>query len=93
MKSAYELAMERLQQEDPQGAVSLSDEQKAELAEIDKKFQARIAEKDIFLKKQIAEALQQGDRQAVEQLETQLRNERIRLEEERETAKEKIRQA
>ena len=93
MKSAYELAMERLEKEDPQGSVSLTDEHKAELAEIDKKYQAKVAEKEIFLKKQIAEARRQGDGEAFRQLETQLRNERLRLEEEREAAKEKVRQA
>ncbi|MEX0324732.1 MAG: hypothetical protein AB3N33_01455 [Puniceicoccaceae bacterium] len=93
MKSAYELAMERLEKEDPQGSVSLTDEQKAELDTIEKKYQARIAEKEIFLKKQLTEARLQGDGQALEQLETQLRNERQRLEEEKEAAKEKVRQA
>ena len=42
MKSAYELAMERLNQESP--SRNLSDEEKAELAEIDKKYDAKIAE-------------------------------------------------
>ena len=42
MKSAYELAMERLNQESP--SRSLSDAEKAEMAEIDKKFDAKIAE-------------------------------------------------
>jgi hypothetical protein len=93
MKSAYELAMERLQQEDPEGSVSLTDEQKAALSEIDQKFSAKVAEKEIFLNKQIMEARQQGDGHAMQQLETQLRNERLRLEEEKEAAKEKVRQA
>lgn len=93
MKSAYELAMERLEKEDPQGSVSLTDAQREELASIDKKYQAKVAEKEIFLKKQLAEARAQGDHEALQQLETQLRNERIRLEEEKEAAKEKVRQA
>ena len=42
MKSAYELAMERLNQESP--SRSLSDAEEAEMAEIDKKFDAKIAE-------------------------------------------------
>ena len=92
MKSAYELAMERLQQEDPDSAVSLTDEQKEALGEIDKKFQARIAEKEIFLNKNLAEARRQRDAEAVQQLEKQLRNEKLRLQEECEAAKEKIRQ-
>jgi len=92
MKSAYELAMERLQREDPQAGVSLSGEQKEALAETDRKYQARIAEKEIFLRKNLAEARRQRDAEAVRQLETQLRNEKLRLQEECEAAKEKIRQ-
>jgi hypothetical protein len=91
MKSAYELAMERLAKEDPEGSVSLTDEQKAALSEVDKKYQAKIAEREIFLNKQLMDAQASGDLEAIGQLETQLRNERQRLEEERESAKEKIR--
>jgi len=91
MKSAYELAMERLNKEDPDSGVSLTDEQKEALAEIDKKYQARIAEKEIFLKKNLVEARRQRDAEAVQQLEKQMRNEKLRLQEECEAAKEKIR--
>jgi DUF4097 and DUF4098 domain-containing protein YvlB len=41
MKSAYELAMERLEKKAP--SVSLTDEQKQQIAEIDSTFKARIA--------------------------------------------------
>ncbi len=91
MKSAYELAMERLAKEDPDGVVSMTDEQKAALAEVDTKYKAKVAEREIFLKKQLAEARSTGDMEAIGQMETQLRNERQRLEEERESAKDKIR--
>ena len=91
MKSAYELAMERLQQEDPDSGVSLTQEQKEALAEVDRKFQAKIAEREVFLNKQLAEARKKRDREAMQQLETQLRNERLRLRDECEAAKEKIR--
>lgn len=93
MKSAYELAMERLQKEDPDAAVSLTDEQKQALAGLDEKYKAKIAEREVFLNKQILDARQKGDAEAHEQLKTQLRNERLRLGEERDAAKEKIRQA
>lgn len=93
MKSAYELAMERLQKDDPDAGVSLTDEQKHALADLDEKFKAKIAEREVFLNKQLLEARQNGDREAMEQLKTQLRNERLRLQEERDAAKEKIRQA
>ena len=47
MKSAYELAMERMGGSDQ----SLSDEQKKAISEIDAKYKAKIAEKKIFLEK------------------------------------------
>ncbi|MGC9450684.1 MAG: hypothetical protein ACP5I4_04490 [Oceanipulchritudo sp.] len=91
MKSAYELAMERLQKEDPDSGISLSGEQKQALAETDRKYKARIAEREVFLNKQLDEARRKRDAEAVEQLEKQLRNERARLNEECEAAKNKIR--
>ena len=47
MKSAYELAMERLQKSAPQ--VKLSDEQRAQIAEIDNKFEAKIAASSVSM--------------------------------------------
>lgn len=91
MKSAYELAMERLQQEDPSAAAPLSDEQKAALADVDAKYKARKAEREVFLQKQIREAKQNRDFKEIDMLETQLRNERLRIDEEMETAKDRIR--
>ncbi len=93
MKSAYELAMERLEKEDPDGGVSLTDAQREELAEIEKKFKAKIAEREVFLKGQLRKAQSERDAEAVEQLETQLRQERARLESEMESEKEKVRKA
>src|ERR1700719_3400695 len=54
MKSAYELAMERLQKNQPN--VALNEDQKKQLAEIDSMFKAKIAERELFLKEQIAKA-------------------------------------
>lgn len=92
MKSAYELAMERLQKEDPDASPKLSKEQKEELRQLDESYKAKIAEREVFLQKQLLEARQQGDEEARQQLDKQLRNERERLNEEREAAKEKVRQ-
>lgn len=88
MKSAYELAMGRLEKESP-SIQKLSDEQKRELAEIDSEFAAKIAERRIFLEGEIASA----HPAEAEQLRSQLAAEVRRLEEERETRKEKIRSA
>ncbi len=83
--------MERLEKDDPDGAVSLTDEQKQELAEVDRRFKAKIAEREIFLREQLAEAQAKGEVTEIQQIEQQVVNERIRLEEEREQAKDRIR--
>jgi hypothetical protein len=89
MKSAYELAMERLQKSSP--TVSLTDDQKKQIAEIDSTFRAKIAEKEVFLKDQIAKAQSAGKFEEVESLEKQLSVEIRRLNEDCETKKEKLR--
>ena len=91
MKSAYELAMERLQASSP--SVSLTDEQRAKMAELDSVYQAKIAEKEIFLKGQMAKAMEQGDLEALASLEKQLGVDRAALQAEREEKKEQIRTA
>ena len=89
MKSAYELAMERLAKNQP--VVSLSDDQKKQLAEIDSQFKARIAEKELFLKGEVAKAQIAGKSEEVESLEKQLRSEIGRLHQDCEAKKEKLR--
>ena len=89
MKSAYELAMERLQKGTP--TVSLTEDQKKELAEIDSKFKAKIAEREVFLKDEIAKARGSGSTDEVEGLQKQLASEIHRLQEDCESQKEKLR--
>jgi hypothetical protein len=89
MKSAYELAMERLAKESP--ARKLTAAEKRQLAEIDSRYRARIAEREIFLRGEIARAAQNGDPETMAQLERQLTSERKSLEDECEEKKEKIR--
>jgi hypothetical protein len=89
MKSAYELAMERLQKASP--SLSLTDEQKKELAEVDSRYQAKIAEKELFLKDQIRKAQTDGKVDDIDSLEKQLALEIRRLQEECEAKKEKLR--
>jgi hypothetical protein len=91
IKSAYELAMERLQKNKP--SISLTDEQKKELAEIDSSFKAKIAEKELFLKGEIQKAQTTGKFEEVEALEKQLATEIKRLQEDCEAKKEKLRAA
>jgi hypothetical protein len=89
MKSAYELAMERLQKASP--SLSITEEQKKELAEIDSKYRAKIAEKELFLRDQIRKAQAEGKADDIASLEKQLASEIRRLQEECEAAKEKLR--
>ena len=89
MKSAYELAMERLQKASP--SLSLTEEQKKELAELDSKYQAKIAEKELFLKDQIRKAQTKGKVDDIDSLQKQLVSEIRRLQEECEAKKEKLR--
>ncbi len=89
MKSSYELAMERLNKTAP--AAKLSDEQKKQLAELDSRYAAKIAEREIFLKDERAAAAAKGDYEAVAQLEKQLTSERKTFKAELEEKKDKIR--
>jgi len=87
MKSAYELAMGRLEKSAP--TVTLSPEMKAKIAEIDSEIGAKIAEKKIFLEGEIAKA-SPDEKDAIRR---QLASEIARLEEKREREKEKVRSA
>jgi hypothetical protein len=91
MKSAYELAMERLEKQSP--SASLSEEQKREIADIESNYRARIAEKEVFLNQQIEKARAAGDAQAIADHEKQLAYEIKSLRESCEAQKEKIRQS
>jgi len=90
MKSAYELAMERLAKSDP-AAAPLSAEQKGRLAEIDRVYQGKIAEREIFLKQQLETALGERKYDEADKIRKQMVSERARLEEEREDEKERVR--
>lgn len=90
MKSAYELAMERLNKTSP--TVKLTDEQKKEIAELESKSAAKIAEREIFLKGEIAKAVNKGDFEAVEQLEKQIVSERKSISADLEEKKGKVRE-
>jgi len=89
MKSAYELAMERLEKKAP--TVALTDEQKQQIAEVESTFKARIAEKELFLKDQISKAQIAGNAEETESLQKQLAIDIRRLQEDAETKKEKLR--
>lgn len=87
MKSAYELAMERLNREQPMAP--LSAEQKARLAEVENFYAAKIAERRVFLEGEIQKAIGTAEE---ETLRRQLALEIARLESEREEKKNRIRE-
>jgi ribosomal protein S8E len=89
MKTAYELAMERLNQTAP--TVKLTGAQKKQLAELDSKYAAKIAEREIALRDEITKAATVGDAEKVELLQQQLVNERKKLQTELEEKKEQVR--
>lgn len=87
MKSAYELAMSRLEKDTP--APKVTEEQKRLIAEVDSEITAKIAERKVFLESEIAKAA--GDRLGQDEIRRQLASEIARLEEKREQKKERIR--
>ena len=91
MKSAYELAMERLSKQSP--TVKISADQKKKLAAIDSKYAAKLAERDIFLKDEMAKAAAKGDWEAVQQLEKQIVSEKKSINAELEEKKDEARRA
>ena len=89
MKSAYELAMERLNKSAP--SVKLTATQKKHLAELDSKYAAKIAEREIALNGEIEKAAGAGEFKKVEQLQQQLVIERKKYQAELEEKKEEVR--
>jgi len=89
MKSSYELAMERLNKNAPVSKVTAA--QKKQLAELDSKYAAKIAGREIALETEIAKAA--DDFQKEESLREQLLTERRKLQAELEEKKEQIRSA
>jgi hypothetical protein len=92
MKSAYELAMARLAKTEP-AVAPLTAAQKARLGEIDRTYQGKIAEREIFLKQQLETALAAQNLDEADKVRKQIAGERARLEEEREDEKERVRRA
>ena len=90
MKTAYELAMERLDKSGP--VAKTTDAQKKQLAELDSKYAAKIAEREIFLKDELAKAAAKGEWEAVGQLEKQIVSEKKSIAAELEEKKESVRQ-
>lgn len=89
MKSAYELAMERLSSQEPTRKVS--DALKKILAEIDTNYQAKIAERETFLGAKITAARRGGAEEEAGILREELARDLRGIREEWESKKEKAR--
>ena len=90
MKSAYELAMERLNKTAP--TTKLSADQKRQIAELESKYKAKIAERELAVKSEIVSVAATGDIEKVEQLQQQLVGERKKLQAELEEKKAQVRE-
>ena len=91
MKTAYELAMERLSKAAP--AVKLTHAQTRQFAELDSKYAAKVAEREMALNDEIARTGAAGDLEKVEMIRQQLVVERKKLQAELEGKKEQLRRA
>ena len=89
MKSAYELAMERLDKSAP--TKKLTDAQKKKIAELTDKYQAKIAERELGLQDELNAAAAKMDIDAMAQAEERLEIERKKLQSELEEKKEAVR--
>ncbi len=90
IKSAYELALERLGATAGEGT-ALTAEDKQELAEIDRDTHARIAEQEILFKSRIGSALQSNNLEEAVKLKDELATELRRIRERGEEKKEAVR--
>ena len=89
MKTAYELAMERLNKTAP--TIKLTGTQKKQLAELDSKYAAKIAGREIALKDEITKSSAAGDAEKVETLRQRWVAERQKFQAELEEEKERVR--
>ena len=88
MKTAYELAMERLNKSAP--AVKLTDAQKQELAELDSRYAAKIAEREIAVKSEL-NRLNPDEADKIAALQQRLLDDRRKLQVELEEKKDRVR--
>jgi hypothetical protein len=90
MKTAYELAMERLNKASPMAKLTAG--QKKQIAELESVCNSRIAEKEISARDEIVRAQATGDFMKVEELQTELARETRKLRDDLEEKKERVRQ-
>ncbi|MDA2924187.1 hypothetical protein MYX65_05945 [Acidobacteria bacterium AH-259-L09] len=92
LKSAWEIALEKLQGQEDMEVEKLSEEQKQAIAEIRRKYQARIAEVEINTQSRIKKAVQSGAYDELEKLRQRMVDEKRRLNAQMERKIENIRE-
>src|SRR5262245_61416825 len=93
LKSAFELAMERLKKKDEEAGVEsrpLSDAQKAAIAEARNFYESKLAETEVLHQSKLRKTADPADRERIEQ---EYRRDRERLTSERDAKIERIRRA
>jgi hypothetical protein len=91
LKSALELAMERLRQKDADAGIEsrpLTDQQKAAIAEVRNFYEAKMAEVEVLHRSKLRATPDPGEREG---LEVEYRRDRERLTSERDSKIEKLR--
>ena len=91
LKSAVELALEKLDREMGESIPKLSADQRDRIAEIRKKYQARIAEIEISTQSQHRKAVQAGNAEEVAEIGKRLVDDKRRLQSEMDREISKIR--
>jgi hypothetical protein len=89
MKSAYELAMERLNKSSP--TLKLTEAQKREIADLESRYKAKLAERELGSNDEMNAAAGKMDLEAMEQIEHRIQSERKKLQAELEEKKEAVR--
>ncbi|MFH1741774.1 MAG: hypothetical protein ABIH23_22440 [bacterium] len=92
MKTAYELAMERLEKESPSSGKKMTADQKKRLGEVEDQGQAKIAERRIMAEKEIRDLQMQGKFEEIRKTQDDLATDIRKIEEEKEVKKNRIRQ-
>ena len=91
VKSAFEIASERLGISDPSQQKALTNKQKERLAEIDRKYEAKVAERKILADSEMMQLARSGKFEDVEKVKQKLVQTLGELEEEKKREKEKVR--
>ncbi len=89
VKSAYELAMERLSKSSP--SRKLNEEQKSRIAEIESISKARLAQAELAFQERLKAFLESGDFEKAETARAEYQAERAKIESDREGKKARVR--